>query len=58
MTCMHGNKVNKLAECNLLHDMINLPKRTKILNSHYYPILHRYMNTQKVKRSLKLSNPI
>ena len=23
MTCMHDNKVNKIAECNLLHDILN-----------------------------------
>ena len=29
MTCIHGNKVNKLSECNLLHDILNPPKHTK-----------------------------
>ena len=31
MTRIHGNKVNKLAECNLIHDILNLPKYTKKL---------------------------
>ena len=32
MTCIHDNEVNNIAECNLLHDIINPPKRTKKLN--------------------------
>ena len=39
MTCIHRNKVNKWSECNLLHDIINPPKRIKNLNRNYYPIL-------------------
>ena len=49
MTCIHGKKVNKLAECNLLHDIINHPKRTENLNSHYYPIIQGCMNTKNGK---------
>ena len=45
MTCIHGNKINKLSECNLLHDILNPPKITKNLNIHYSPILQGYMNT-------------
>ena len=30
---IHDKEVNKIAEYNLLHDIINPPKRTKILNS-------------------------
>ena len=30
MTCIHENQVNKIAECNLLHDIINTSKHTKI----------------------------
>ena len=30
MTCIHENRVNILDECNLLHDILNSPKRTKI----------------------------
>ena len=47
MTCIHGNKVNKIYECNLIHDIINPPKRTRILNIDYSPILHEFMNTRK-----------
>ena len=42
-------KVNKISELNLLYDIINPPKRTKILNIHYYPIIHGCMNTRKGK---------
>ena len=35
MTCIHGNKLNKLSECNLLHDILNHPKRTNNLNRPY-----------------------
>ena len=30
MTCIHENEVNKVAEYNLLYDILNPPKRTKI----------------------------
>ena len=50
---IHGNKVNKLAECNLLHDILNLHKRTKLLNSHYSPILQGCMNICKGKAKFK-----
>ena len=53
MTFIHWNKVNKLDEYNLLHDIINPQKRTKILNSHYYPILQGCMNTRKGKAMFK-----
>ena len=53
MACMHGNKLNKLAEWNLLHDMINLLKLTKNLNSHYSPVLQGCINTQKGKQKFK-----
>ena len=44
MTRIHGEKVNKITECNLIHDIINPSKRTKISNIHKYPILHGCMN--------------
>ena len=53
MTFIHGNKVNKISECNLLHGIQYPSKSTKILNVHYYPIIHVYMNTQMVKDSLR-----
>ena len=49
MNYMHDKKVNKRAELNLLHDMLKPSKRTKNINSHYSPIIHVCMNTQKVK---------
>ena len=53
MTGINGNKVNKIAECNLLHDMLNTFKRTKKLNKHYYTILHGFMNTRKGRAKFK-----
>ena len=53
MTCVHNNEVKNIAKLNLLHDIINSPKHDKILNSHYSPILHVYMNTRKGKAKLK-----
>ena len=54
ITRIHNNEVNKLADCNLLYDMINPPKRAKNLNTRYSPILNGWMNTrEKVKQSLK-----
>ena len=47
MIYIHDNKVKNIAECNLLHDIINNPKRAKNINSHYSPILHGCMNTRK-----------
>ena len=47
MTRIHDKKLNKVSECNVLHDMINPPKRANNLNSHYYPIIHGFMNTRK-----------
>ena len=45
MNRIHDNKLNNISECYLLHDIINASKRTKNLNSHYYPILRGCMNT-------------
>ena len=53
MTCTHENKVTKISEFNLLHGIINPPKRAKNLNFHYSPILHRCMNTRKGKAKFK-----
>ena len=47
MNRIHENKVNKIAECNLLHIIINPSKRTKNLNIHYSHILHGYRNARK-----------
>ena len=45
MIYIHDNEVNNIAECNLLHDITNHPKRAKNINSHYSHILHACMNT-------------
>ena len=29
MTCINKNEVNKIAECNLIHDILNTYRRTK-----------------------------
>ena len=31
MTCIRNNELKNISECNLLHDIINAPKRTKQL---------------------------
>ena len=53
INCVHINKVNKISSFNLLHDILNPPKCTKLFNSHYFPILNRFMNTQKGKAKFK-----
>ena len=53
MTRIHDNEVNKIAECNLLHDIISPHKRTKNLNSRYSLIIHGCMNTEKVEQILR-----
>ena len=53
MMHIHDKERNKIAECNLLHDMINPPKLTKHLNSHYSHIIHKCMNTIKGKGKFK-----
>ena len=49
MTRIHNNEVKNIAKCNLLHNIINAPKRAKSLNSHYSTILNGCMNTRKSK---------
>ena len=53
MTCIHENEVNKISECNLLHDILNTSKRTKIFNIHYSPILHVCMDKRKGREKFK-----
>ena len=53
MTRIHNKEVKNIAEFNLLHNIINPPKRAKILNRHYSPILHICMNTRKGKAKFK-----
>ena len=49
MTRKQHIEVNNIAKCNLIHNIINPPKRAKNLNSHYSTILHGCMNTRKGK---------
>ena len=53
MTRINDDKVNKIAEWNLLHDIINPPKCTKNLNTHYSPILNGCMNTRHGREKFK-----
>ena len=46
MTRIQKNEVNNIAECNLIHAIINPSKRTKDLNSHYSPFLHECANNK------------
>ena len=48
-------KINKLTECNWIHDKLNTNKLTKKLNSHYYPILQECMNIQNGKANFQNS---
>ena len=34
MNSIHDNEVNNIAECNLLHDILNPSKQAKYTNSH------------------------
>ena len=53
MVHIHDKEVNNISECNLIHDRINPPKRARILNSHYPPILHGCMNTREGRTNFK-----
>ena len=55
ITCIHGNKVNGFTKWNLLSDILNPLKRTKSLNSIYYPIIQGCINTRKGKLKFKSS---
>ena len=55
MTCIHGRKVNEIYEYNLLHYILNPPKRDKILIINYSPITHGYMNTRMGRKKFKKS---
>ena len=46
-------KVTNWYEYNLLHDILNLSKRTKKLNSHYYSIWHGCMHIRQGKTRFK-----
>ena len=53
MINIHEKEVNKIAECNLLHDIISPPKRDKYLNGHYSLIIHGCMNTRLSRARFK-----
>ena len=53
MIHIHDNEVNKIAECNLLHNIINHPRGNKILNIHYSRTLHGCMNTRHGREKFK-----
>ena len=53
MIYIHDNEVNNIAECNLLHDIINPPKCDKNIDSHYAPILNVWMNTIRGRAKFK-----
>ena len=53
MTRIHYKCVNNIAECNLLHDVLNPSKRIKYINSHYYHIIHRCINTRMGREKYK-----
>ena len=53
MTRINDNEINKISEYNLLHDIINTPKRAKDLNIHYSPSLHGCMNIRKRRAKFK-----
>ena len=54
INCIHENEVNKISECNLLHDILNPSKHKKNTNSHYSPIVHGCMNTRRVGATFKI----
>ena len=53
MIYIHDNEVKNIAEYNLLHDIINPPKRAKNISSHYSTILNGFMNTRKGRVKFK-----
>ena len=58
MNCIHDNKVNKISQYNLLHDILNPTKHNKNRNIYYSPIIHECMNTQKGKAKFIFSSSI
>ena len=50
---VQDNKVNIIAQFNLLHDIISPYKCTKHINIHHYHILHKCMNTCKGRANYK-----
>ena len=50
---IYYKEVKNIDEYNLLHDIINPPKRAKNINSHYYPILHGCTDIRKGRAKFK-----
>ena len=44
---IYNNKVNHIAEFNLLHGILNTSKHTKNKNSNYSPNIHGCINTRR-----------
>ena len=53
MIHIHDNEGNNIAECNLLHNIINPPKRAKNINSHYSHIIQGCTNNRKGREKFK-----
>ena len=53
MNLIHDNEVNLISDYNLLYDILNTSKYTKIKNKHYSHILNRCMNTREGKSRFK-----
>ena len=49
MTNIHENEWNKIAECNLLFDILKPTKHNKNVKNNYSPILQGFMNIRKGK---------
>ena len=58
MNNIHDNKLNNIAEFNLLYGIINPSKQNKNNNDHNSPILHGWMNTRRGKAKFKKLNRI
>ena len=50
---IHDNKVKNIAEYDLLHGIINPPKRAKNINIHYSPIIHGFIINRKCRSKFK-----
>ena len=52
MNPMYDNKVNNIAEYNVLHGILNNSKGNKNIIHHYLPILRGCMNRSRIFRIL------
>ena len=55
MNPIHDKDTNNIAECNLLHDILNPFKRTKNINNYDSPILNVFMDTSRGRAGYKNS---